>query len=86
MLNFGFLIGTRAMDCDNCHERPATTHITGEPAMKGDFCAVCFPSDLSESEHQAKIRQLFLGPSRCTGREHSDQCWSQRVGGNARFA
>jgi len=63
------------MLCDNCHERRATMHITvqvsGEAQRKRDFCEVCFPPNLSEAEHQAKVREYFFGPSRCTHREPS---------------
>jgi len=63
------------MLCDNCHERPATMHITvqgaGEAQRKRDFCVVCFPPNLSEAEHQAKVREYFFGPSRCTPGESS---------------
>jgi protein-arginine kinase activator protein McsA len=57
------------MLCDNCHERAATVHITvmvaGEGQRKGDFCEVCFPPNLSEAEHQAKVHQYFFGSSPC---------------------
>ena len=57
------------MQCDNCHERPATMHITvqvsGETAVKKNFCEVCFPRNLTAEEHEAKMQQFFFGPSRC---------------------
>lgn len=61
--------------CDNCHERPATTHIIaiGEEGQKvRDLCNVCFeasatPEDLQFEEARKSACCQYCGGQPCAG-------------------